>query len=57
MEMMGTAVTDPAFFRDLAGRLGSADPLEVPYFEVLMEVMEMADAPVQTRIVAIRRVP
>jgi hypothetical protein len=56
MEIMGTAASDPEFLRALAQRFGISDPRALPWCELLMEVKEMAAAPMQTRIVAFRRV-
>jgi len=56
MEIMGTAASDPEFLRGLAQRFGISDPRALPWCELLMEVKEMAAAPMQTRIVAFRRV-
>lgn len=53
---MGTAASDPEFLRASAQRFGISDPRALPWCELLMEVKEMAAAPMQTRIVAFRRV-
>lgn len=55
MELMGSAVSDPGFLRQMAERFGAASPEALPYCEILMEVEEMASAPVKTRVVAVRR--
>ena len=55
MELMGSAVSDPGFLRQMAERFGAGSPEALPYCEILMEVEEMASAPVKTRVVAVRR--
>jgi hypothetical protein len=55
MEIMGTAASDPEFLRGLAHRFATR-AAGLPWCEILMEVKEMATAPMQARIVAVRRV-
>jgi|GEM_PF-993797 len=54
MELMGDAVSEPAFLKQIAARLGKENPRDLPYCEFLMEVDEVAGAPVTTRLLAIR---
>jgi hypothetical protein len=56
MELIGSAVSSPQFLRQLADRLGAEESGSLPYCEMLLEVEEIAGAPVRTRIVAARRV-
>lgn len=56
MELMSSAVSEPAFLKDLAATLGADEATELPFCEILMEVEEMADVLIQSRIVAIRKV-
>lgn len=56
MELIGSAASNPEFLRQLADRFHLKDPAALPFCEMLLEVEEIAGAPVTTRIVAVRRV-
>jgi hypothetical protein len=56
MELIGSAASNPEFLRQLADRFGASDPEKLPFCEMLLEVEEIAGAPVTTRIVGARRV-
>lgn len=54
-ELMARKLADPAFYQELAGKLGVRASQPMPYFEVLLEVSEMGRAPSSVRILAVRR--
>jgi hypothetical protein len=56
MEQMGKAAANPDFLTELLGHFGLQEPHELPYCEILMEVVQMAGAPIESRIVAIRAI-
>lgn len=56
MEIMGSAVSDPGFLRELAERFGASRVEDLPYCEILMEVSELAGAPVESKVLAVREV-